>query len=159
MSAYYESLRKVTWEDGISVRIDKEEFTYNETIYAEVEKISINDSYENMVNTRRLNKDKIEYLKYEHQYAIRIKNKEDVLNIQEEIAKDPKANKRMKMLVLANAAYRNGLDGELPELAEVSKIKPTLETVLGNIFRDSLVDHTEILHNIYKEKAKNMQKN
>jgi len=159
ISAHFEMLRKMAWNDGISITRNKDEYTFDEIISAEVERISIDDNYEHMIQEYLylLDKEKIQYLRSEHDFALRIKDGENVLEIQAEIAKSREINKRLAMLALANAAYRNGLEGEIPELEGVSKIKQTLY-VLPSYCAERLVNHTEILHNIYKEKAENRAK-
>ena len=149
----------MAWNDGISITRNKDEYTFDEIISAEVERISIDDNYEHMIQEYLylLDKEKIQYLRSEHDFALRIKDGENVLEIQAEIAKSREINKRLAMLALANAAYRNGLEGEIPELEGVSKIKQTLY-VLPSYCAERLVNHTEILHNIYKEKAENRAK-
>jgi len=159
MSAYYESLRKMGWEDGINIIRNRAEFSYAEAIFAKVERVSIKKSYESIIQKRQgrliesLSEKEIQYLRDEHEYALRIENGESVFEIQEEIAQKNRIDKKMAMLALANAAYKNGLDGEIPELEGVSKIEPTLKDVLKYNCDQYLVNYNEILHYIYKEKA------
>ncbi len=148
----YELLRKLGCEEGISICK-----TTRNSICAEVKRISIYDTYESLLKCyMELGENIKQYLGSEYVYAIRIKDGTNALKIWEEIARKDESDQKNAMLALANALYKNGLEGYTPELGGVLfKIQSTLKQVLGSHCTEKLENHTEILHRIYKEEAKN----
>lgn len=154
----YDTLRKLGWQEGINVRIWKlDSYSNEEYLIMEVKKFTNQDSFNKMVCERYLDNMQLNYLRMEHNYSIRIDNNEKILDLQEEIAIG-EDNKELSMLALVNAAYRNGLEGDIPEMFGVDKIEPTIDRVLRYECNVSIKNYMEILHNKSKEKAKEKRK-
>lgn len=162
---FYDILTELGWEEGIDVKYCKEEYSNELGKYIlAVKNFTNQDSLSKLLGRwiEDINPVGISYLEKEYTYSIRIANGENMLDIKDELALTivKKSERQLSFLALVNAAYRNGLEGELPIYFGVSEIEPTYRDVICEnattklAFNDSLLksmdNQMHISHNRYK---------
>lgn len=142
----YEVLKELCLEEGINFYHTP--WYGADGYYLSVDNFSNRDGFD-VLKKRIHDQNKKLYLDLEHQYSIRIADKEDILKIREEIM-EKRNEKELRIKALVNAAYRNGLEGDFPETFGISKIQPTMADVITHYCTTSCENMLEISHRKYK---------
>ena len=160
----FEYLRKIGWKEGISVvhgEGNGRDLFKPTKITFEILDFTVGDSFRKMcINETYLNDKENIYLDKEQEYSIRLSDQENFSSIQEEIVKDKEHDPILFMNALLNAAYRNGMEGEISEVfPNMKEIKPTIFDFIqkNHASLETIENYMHILHNYSKEKEKQNQ--
>lgn len=159
----FECLRKIGWKEGISVAHGSGKDLLNiTTITFEILDFTVRDSFRKMcISEQYLTLEENIYLDKEQEYSIRLSNGETFSSIQEEIVQDTTSDQIILISALLNAAYRNGMEGEISEVfPEMKEIKPTISNHIlkDHGYLEMIENYMHILHNHSKEKQKQIKK-